>query len=181
MKFISENQIEGEMDDKDFSSKIEAITKERENKPELGRDGDINSYSEEFVYKKIPYEITIYRYFKIGVPIGKIDFSINTIGKWAQLYYPEKIKNFVRTINELYSLIKSYSDDYFLHEDTLHSHQEEWTLKQMVDDLHKTAKEQIDSLDDLILNFLKMIENKIKHFNESFKVFDTELKTIKKV
>lgn len=181
MEFIDKNHITGEMSDALFLEEIEKIAREREKRRDYGRDGYIKIYSETFEYKSLPYVIIIYRYFTLNRSIEETEFIPSSNNKFGRLSYPKELEKLVRLINEMMSLINDYYDNSFLNEGDLHSNQETWTLKQMIEWLHETAKTQIDMLDNLKVEFQKRIKAKTKLFNKDLKKFNIEIqKLIKK-
>jgi hypothetical protein len=141
MEWIDDNHIKGEMTDDQFLGEVVKIAKTRDI-ARHGRDGFIKVYEERFEYKGVPYIIKVLRYFQIGVPINEIK-GINKIGKHAVLEYPPELNDLARFLEDI-SSITGFSE--FLWRDTLHYNQQNWTLKQMVEQMHMEARECIDYL-----------------------------------
>jgi len=144
MEWIDDNHVKGEMTDEDFARKVEKEAKIRDIRKH-GRDGIFKVYEERYTYKGVPYFIKILRYYQLGVPLNEIR-GMNNLGKWAVLEHPSELKEFATFLSQIEQLTGLYE---FLYADTLHSGQENWTLKQMVKEMHRQAKEDIDQLPDL--------------------------------
>ena len=157
MRWIDENRLEGEMSDSQFQQKIDEEAKTRDME-KYGRDGHFIVYEEKFSYKGIPFFIKIFRYYQIGVPLSQIK-ACNRLGKHAVLEFTPELKelaNFLDTIQNLTGLYE------FLWADTLHSGQENWTLKQMVDKMHRNGKDDIDKLPRV----RKILRQKFREYDE---------------
>ena len=141
MRWIDENRLEGEMSDSQFQQKIDEEAKTRDMK-KYGRDGYFIVYEEKFSYKAIPFFIKILRYYQIGVPLNQTK-GCNHLGKHAVLEFTPELKELANFLDTIENLTGLYD---FLWADTLHSGQENWTLKQMVNEMHRQAKEDIDEL-----------------------------------
>lgn len=144
LKWIDDNHIEGEMSDEEFMRKVNEEAKTRDIQ-KCGRDGMFCVYQEQYKYKGVSYLIKILRYYQVNVPLNEIR-GMNSIGKWATLEYLPELKDlasFLGTVEELTGLYE------FLWADTLHSGQENWTLKQMVKKMHRQAKGDIEQLPKL--------------------------------
>lgn len=167
MEWIDDNHIKGEMSDEEFMEKVDEIAKTRDIR-RYGRDGNIVVYEERFEYKGIPYIIKILRYFQIGVRLHEMR-GLNKIGKFAVLEYSEEIAELAKFLNELPSEFTGIYD--WLWRDTLHFGQEDWTLKQMVEQMHREAKECIDALPEIKRRLEEKFTSVIKRLNELYSKF----------
>src|SRR3972149_3923459 len=115
-----------------------------------GNDGHIVAGEGKFVYKNIAYLIKVMRYytFREGFkPLG----SQRITDKHAVVEYPDETKPIV-------DLVKQINDDSeFLWHDTLHSYNDNQTAEEQINQCHKLAKRDIDSLHELP----KIIDEKI--------------------
>ena len=141
MKWINENHLESEISDSEFQQKVEEEARTRDLK-KYGRDGYFIVYEEKFIYKAIPYFIKVLRYYQIGVPLDEVR-GCNHLGKHAVLEFTPEVKELSNFLDIIQNLTGLYE---FLWADTLHSGQENWTLKQMVNEMQRQAKEDIDKL-----------------------------------
>lgn len=158
MKWINENQIEGEKNVEEF---VEEINKENKELLTLGHKGKhehpidhVATYKETFEYRGIKYVVEICRDIRIdhftwqvlmyeeGIPMVSKD-CINKFGKRVFLRcHPE-----TQQVSEIMgSLPEQFSDDRFLR----------WmickdrTVKEMVNDIHSVAEQDIDDLYNII-------------------------------
>jgi hypothetical protein len=170
MEFIDENNVKGEMSDTDFKKEIEKeAEKRKDDMHRWGRDGNKEVFCERREYKGIPYLIKIIRYFQIGVPLDQIK-GMNSLGKWAVLEYPEEVK----PIADLLSTIEQTTGLYeFLYGDTLHSGQENWTLKQMVNQMDKQAHVDIDELFTLKEVITAKMNETIKRYEDVMRLISS--------
>jgi hypothetical protein len=163
MKFINENQVEGEMTDIDFQKAIDKEAERRkDNMRQYGRDGNVEVFCERRTYKNIPYLIKIIRYYQIGVPLNQIN-GMNKLGKWAVLEYPDELKDIANLLSRIEQTTGLYE---FLYGDTLHSGQESWTLIQMVDAMDKQAHSDIDELFTLKEVITTKFQETIKQYED---------------
>jgi len=142
MEFIDDNHIKEEMSDEEFKNCISEITKTRNEHNKS--DGHITVCTLVNWYKNIPYLIKIQRYYQIGVKLKKIN-GPNRINKWVVLECPKTTIEFVNEMEEKYNMINDSSFD-FLHGNTRHANQKDWTLKEMINQMHIKAKRDIRRL-----------------------------------
>lgn len=166
MEWIDDNHIFGEMSDSEFQTKIyeEAVRRNNDTK-KYGRDGYFYVYTELALYKGIPYAVKICRYFQIGVPLNEIH-GMNSLGKWAVL---ESVPE-TRPLSDLVSTLPyPIGNSEWMWRDTLHTHNDKQTLKQMVDEMHQYAREDIDELDTIwkrMEDYMKGISDNIEKIRE---------------
>jgi hypothetical protein len=172
MKWIDDNNLEGEMSDSDFSKKIEEETKTR-NIQTHGRDGNFQVFEKKFCHRGLYYFVKVIRYYQISVSLKEIS-GMNKIGKWAVLEYDKSIKNIVDFISQHQDFFEYYE---FLYADTLHSHNENQTLKQMFEEMKKQGQKDIDwFFDEADKQFekkfeeLKALQEQIKQLQDTAKV-----------
>ena len=139
--WIGNNKLDGEMTDKAFLHKIEE-EKLRRNLKTYGRDGLITVWERVFDYRGFQFKVGVNRYFVIGVPLPEMK-GMNHLGKWAVLEYPkdermDKIGSFIGIHN---SFLNRYD---FLYRDTLHTWNDTQSLKQMVEEMIRIGKQDID-------------------------------------
>ena len=160
----NENKVKGEMSDKEFQTKINAEAEKRKDKmQQYGRDGHFQVYEENFFHRGIPFRIKINRYYQIGVPLDQVK-GMNEIGKWSVLERDDSMKELVNFIDGNTNLFERYE---FLWADTLHIHNEGQDLKQMVAEMVKQGKEDIDwLLDEAEKQFNKKVNAIRKEFED---------------
>ena len=166
MVWVDETHVKGEMSDADFQAKIDEEAVRRNNDlTRYGRDGIIVVYTELSSYKGIPYSVKLCRYFQIGVPLNKIH-GMNHFGKWAVL---EAVPETESIRDLIVSLPYPVANSEWMYRDTLHLHNDNQTLKQMVDEMHRLAREDIDELDTLwkkMADYMKEISDNIQKIRE---------------
>ena len=158
VKFVDDNHVDGEMSDADFQLLINEESKRRDLKI-YGRDGHHPVYREQFTYRGIPYLILIQRYYQIGVPLKDVR-GMNGLGKWALLEPTGVSSDIHKKLEEFDSSITGVYD--WLYRDTLHSGQENWSLRKMVDQMHLEAHECIDEFPNIIANAKRNCDNLIQ-------------------
>lgn len=181
MKFIDDNHIEEELSDDEFMEKVEEVAIGRDMEM-YGRDGIMEVYRETQKYRNIPYDISICRYYQIGVDIDNIK-GMNDIGKWACLEYPKEAENLVSIVTKLHHILAGESFEYynhnlynFLFRDSLHSCQKHNTLRQCVNDMILEAHKSIDELIKIKKTLKKTMKKKYKKNKTFVKDFIRELK-----
>ena len=177
MEFIGLNHIKGEMSDADFQKKIDEEAEKRKGQmKKYGRDGNVQVYEELFHYKGIPYWIRIVRYYQIGVPLNQIK-GMNWLSKWAVLEHPDELKPLAEFIDDTERVTGLYE---WMYRDTLHCGQENWTLKQMVEQMHREAKQCIDAIPTIRDKLTEYYEDKIERLEAVQKLMNDSLHSTKK-
>jgi hypothetical protein len=178
MEFIDDNHIKGEMSDADFQKEIyKEAERRKDNMRYYGRDGNVVVFTERREYKNIPYLIRIIRYYQIGVPLDQIK-GMNQLGKWAVLEHPDEVKEIAGLLSSIEQTTGLYE---FLYADTLHSGQESWTLKKMVDFMDEQAHDDIDQLFKLKEVITAKFQETIKRYEELLSNLDASFHKDKKV
>lgn len=175
MVWVDDNHVFGEMSDSEFQTKIydEAVRRANSLK-NYGRDGHIVVYAENASYKGFPYIVKICRYFQIGVPINEID-GMNSLGKWAVL---ETVPETDPIRDIISNLPYPVGNSEWMWKDTLHSHNDNQTLREMVDEMHRYAREDIDELDTLwkrMEEYIKELSSDIEKIREIRSIFITDV------
>jgi hypothetical protein len=165
--WVDDNHIVGEMSDVKFQSKINEEAMRRKNDiRKYGRDGYFYVYTELGLYKGVPYAVKICRYFQIGVPLNETR-GMNRLGRWAVLESVPETK----PLSDLVSTLPyPIGNSEWMWRDTLHTHNDKQTLRQMVDEMHQYAREDIDELDTLwkrMEDYMKEISDKIEKIRET--------------
>jgi hypothetical protein len=122
-------------------------------KPGQSRDGYVLAGEEMCMWKGVRYKLMLLRYFTFSdgfKPLGSQRIS----DTHAVVEYPEDMEDLVRTIKSL----DSWSSD-FLYHDTLHSFNDDMSIQEQIDQCHKWARSDIDSIPSKIKAKLKEIED----------------------
>ena len=160
MVWIDETHVKGEMSDTEFKANVDAEAERRKSDiKHYGKDGYFYVYDEVTTYKGIPYSVKIVRYFITGIPLKEIH-GMNHIGKWAVLTCVPETEKLCDLIRMLPHPIISGE---WMWKDTLHTHNDKQTLKQMVDEMHQGARSDIDELDTLV----KRLEDYTKEISDN--------------
>jgi len=119
------------------------------------KDGYVIKGEGIFTYKNIKYLIRVLRYFNHTDKFKPIDTHRISDCHSVVEYPPETLK--------LVQLIESINNDYeFLYKDTLHSWNDNQTIEEQLNECHRLAKEDIDSIPQIIND----TENKLKQLKE---------------
>ena len=168
MEWIDETHVKGELSDAEFQAMVdEEAIKRKDDIKRYGRDGEFYVYTELTSYKSIPYAVKICRYYRIGVPLNETH-GMNHLGKWAVLEGVPETKSLSDLISTLPYPI---GNSEWMWKDTLHTHNDKQTLKQMVEEMHQGARSDIDELDTLV----KRLEDYTKEISDNIQ----KIKTIK--
>jgi len=152
--WLDENTIKGELSKEEFLRQVKMrmearVAKEiRENQPHnYGNDGMIEVYSETLNSNGIEYQLKVIRYFAVsrdeGFPLA-ITHGLNKIGKYVVV---ESNKGPSYDVKEFLGLSE------FLYHDTLHSGQEDWSLKRQWDSAKEWAEGDCAAVPGLISKF----------------------------
>jgi len=167
LAYLDGNQFGGEcvkqLSLEDLKKELERVKRFREGKwREYGRDGVIEVWRRRYVYRGVPYEIAMLKYFSFNEPEPLNAIGFNNIGAYCVLEY---VRDGVW--NEVARLLRELElSERWLWEDTIHPDMENWTIPQMVEWLHKRAKEYIDFLLDDVETAL---EARIREMQEKAK------------
>lgn len=110
-------------------------------KPGQSKDGMIQVGRKKYTYKGVSYEIAILRYFTLN-ELNFQPMSRRVTSYHAVVEYPEETRPLV-------SLIEEFHSEYLYH-DTLHSHNDNQTIEQQVEECHRLARQDIDLIVTII-------------------------------
>ena len=116
----------------------------------LSKDGYVIKAKGVFDYKGIKYLIQVLRYYNHTDKFTSMSSRISDCHVVVE--YPDETKELVEAIKG----VQEFSE--FLYHDTLHSWNDNQTVEQQIEECHKMAKRDIDSLPEI----LKEAEKKIK-------------------
>jgi len=125
------------------------------------------SYTEKMEYKGVPFVINIVTHTN----------DSGNIKKWATLEYDssnEKMRDYVQKINDIAVMSEFYFDSDktpFLWADTAYPKYDEYSLKEKVEEMIRTAHGQIRMLADFEIHLRDWISEQVKEFNEIMTVF----------
>lgn len=168
--WLDENTIAGEMSEDDFIKEVTKLMRARVEKEEhegiprnYGNDGMITIYEENKTHAGVAYQLKALRYFAVcRLPEGLFELrngGMNKIGKHVVVESEGP--------GPSYELRQLLGLDDFLYHDTLHSGQEDWTLKQQWEDADNLAKEDCDRVSQLEAAF----NHKVKQLRRELKAW----------
>ena len=106
------------------------------------KDGYIERASGKFIYKNIAYLIKVLRYY------NHTDKFVSMCDKISDCHvvveYPEETKD----LRDLVESVEEYCE--FLYYDTLHTHNQNQTVEEQINECHERAKGDIDRLPSVI-------------------------------
>lgn len=174
--WLNENTIQGEMSDEDFLRKVNEQMNARVEKElkegrlgDYGNDGLINVYEERCSHNGIYYWLRVPRYFAVArLPDGIFelrDHGMNKIGKHVVVEHDGA--------SPTYELKEMLGLSEFLYHDSLHSGQEDWTLRQQWEEMDNWAKIDCERIDSLAAEF----DQKVKELQQQLVAFIKSIKT----
>lgn len=129
------------------------------------KDGHILRAEGKFTYKGIAYLIRVLRYFNHTNKF--VSMGLDRISDChVVVEYPEETEKLVEAIKS----IEEYSE--FLYHDTLHSHNDNQTVEQQLEECYRLAKGDIDNIPNLLETEHRMItkiREKFKIIRDAFK------------
>jgi len=150
----------------DLRKELDMEKKAREGKwDEYGVDGKVEVWRRRYVYRGVPYEIAMLKYFSFNEPDPLNAIGMNNIGAYCVLEYVDD-----SVWKEVHQLLEELElKECWLWEDTVHLGMENWTIPEMVEWLHKRARKDIDFLlDDAQRIFISELQKKIDIANRLF-------------
>jgi len=149
----------------DLRKELEKVRQFREGKwYEYGMDGTIEVWRRRYVYRGIPYEIAMLKYFTFNEPDPLNARGLNNLGAYCILEHVDEWKEVEELLEEL------ELKENWLWEDTLHPGMENWPIPVMVQWLHERAKGDINFLLDevprrIILKLAKKMSKALRLLN----------------
>ena len=110
-------------------------------KQEESKDGYILAAKGIFEYRKVKYLVKVLRYFNHTNKFCSIG-SQRISDKHAVVEYPDETKPIVQLVEGVEGVYD------FLYHDTLHSHNDNQTTEEQIEECHRLAKKDIDNLLD---------------------------------
>ena len=174
--WLDDNTIEGEMSQEEFLKKVnETMTARAEKETKeghpgnYGNDGLITIYEEEQSHAGINYWQRVLRYFAVTrLPGGIFEFrqhGMNKIGKHVVVEH--------KGAHPPYELKDLLGLSEFLYHDSLHSGQEDWTLRQQWEEMDDWARADCERVDSLASEFdqkVKELQQQLVDFIKAIKI-----------
>lgn len=148
---------------KSEKQQLEELKKEEATRDtkKYGLDGNIEIGRKTFEYKGIKYDVAILRYFTLKpIKIGRIRDDRRISDFHAVVEYPKETEKLVALIEKM----DEYSE--FMWYDTLHSWNDKQTIEEQIEECHKHAKADINSIPDRISGCEKKIKNLEKNIKK---------------
>jgi len=160
--WLDDNNIVGELSNDEFIKQVMESMRKRVQKEEeeghpgnYGNDGMVTVYQETKQHAGVSYKLIALRYFAITrMPGGHFELQpgrgMNKVGKHVVVEYDGASPSY--ELKELLGLSE------FLYHDSLHSGQEDWTLRQQWEEIDNWAKADCERVDSLASEFGQKVE-----------------------
>ena len=155
--WLDDNNIVGELSDDEFIKQVmegmrrRAQKEEEEDNPgNYGNDGLITAYQETKQHAGVSYKLIALRYFAVTrLPRGHFELrsgrGMNKVGKHVVAEHDG--------VDPPYELKELLGLSEFLFHDSLHSGQEDWSLRQQWEEMNNWAKADCERVDSLASEF----------------------------